>query len=438
MKEAVKILLYVLCTSALMLCVTPFNVHASSKSPSLVKSNKSTINTPVIESYSTASGIKIDVVLPPSYQEHAKAYPVIYVLDSERYLLLPWTYQSTLSWKEYSPEFITVGINIDKRARRAFFGKDAPALINTLQDEVIPFIGNSYRSNSLKLLFGWEKGAGFAIEFMTSNPMLFDALLLASGTFFTASRIENLRKVLANNKKLNTFVYSTLSDKEPWALPEHKVLASVFNEYTITSFQAAHFSGENHYSTPLTTLNNGLSLFFKTYAPLRFYSIKEYQDFGGIFALKQHYIERGNKYEVTPQVHKQTIHFLLNQAVKEKNYLVFNQVLSEFPGFIENNGYRAVFFDKFAKFHAENKSLNKAKQLYLAGIIAHPNTFQLHENLADLQIQTNEPDKALEHYQFAQELLSQNKVQQGALEKLTEKINRLTEGLGKGEYNNKK
>ena len=421
MKEVVKILLCALCTSAFVLCITSFNAYAGFKSPSLVKSNKSTINTPVIESYSTASGIKIDVVLPPSYQEHTKAYPVIYVLDSERYLLLPWTYQSTLSWKEHSPEFIIVGINIDKRARRALFGKDAPALINTLQDEVIPFISNSYRSNSLKMLFGWEKGAGFAIEFMTSNPMLFDALLLASGTFFTTSRIEDLRKVLANNKKINTFVYSTLSDKEPWALPEHEMLASVFNEYAVTSFQAEYFSGENHYSTPLKTLNDGLSLFFKAYAPLRFYSIKEYEDFGGISALKQHYIERGKKYEVSPQVHKQTIHYLLNQAVREKNYLVFNQVLNQFPGFIENNGYRAVFFDKFAKFHAENKSLNKAKRLYLADIIAHPNAFQLHENLADLQIQTNEPNKALEHYQFAQELLSQSSAQQDAIKNLSEK-----------------
>ena len=107
--------------------------------------------------------------------------------------------------------------------------------------------------------------------------------------------------------------------------------------------------------------------------------------------------------------------------MREKNYLVFNQVLNQFPGFIENNGYRAVFFDKFAKFHAENKSLNKAKRLYLADIIAHPNAFQLHENLADLQIQTNEPNKALEHYQFAQELLSQSSAQQDAIKNLSEK-----------------
>ncbi len=39
---------------------------------------------------------------------------------------------------------------------------------------------------------------------------------------------------------------------------------------------------ENHYSTTILTMNGGLKLFFKDYAPIRYYSLQDYKKDVGV------------------------------------------------------------------------------------------------------------------------------------------------------------
>lgn len=77
-----------------------------------------------LSSFDFDNNVSIDVVLPENYEKGSKRrYPVIFILDAQRYLLLPMAYQSVLTWKEYSPEFIVVGIKTDGMNRRKTLGE---------------------------------------------------------------------------------------------------------------------------------------------------------------------------------------------------------------------------------------------------------------------------------------------------------------------------
>lgn len=402
---------YELLLFALILCFTLLAVSREVQAgpPEESTSASTLMGFGQLSSFDFDNNVSIDVVLPENYEKGSKRrYPVIFILDAQRYLLLPMAYQSVLTWKEYSPEFIVVGIKTDGMNRRKTLGKDASNLIRTIEKDIIPFIDGRFDTNSLRVLFGWEKAAGFSVELMSKHPSLFNAYLFASGTFFTKPRLQALETTLRSKGMKNKFVYFTLDEKETWALEENRALEKLLHNYQNITSKFELFTDKNHYSTPLVTINNGLSLFLESYPPLRFYSIKDFEKFGGLSKVKQYYVHRGKRYNTSKEVHEQTIHYLLNQAVNEKNFEVFSYINNAFPSFIENYGYRPIFIKKFAQFCADNKHTGLAKNIYNIGINKHKTAYKLHENLGDLLANTNEVREAIRHYNIAKSILVKN------------------------------
>ena len=70
-------------------------------------------NVGVIHSVMFDKHQSITVYLPDGYTENSNKYPVIYVIDGEKYFLHSIAYQKTLISQSKTPPFIVVGINTE-------------------------------------------------------------------------------------------------------------------------------------------------------------------------------------------------------------------------------------------------------------------------------------------------------------------------------------
>lgn len=83
-----------------------------------------------------------------------KKYPVIYLLDGQRFFLYGASLIQSFSEFDMTPDFILVGITNVQSKRMRTFSADAKVFGEYLQNEVITFIDSIYRT-SQKTIIIW-------------------------------------------------------------------------------------------------------------------------------------------------------------------------------------------------------------------------------------------------------------------------------------------
>jgi predicted alpha/beta superfamily hydrolase len=330
--------------------------------------------------------LSISVYLPDGYKENNDQYPVMYVIDGERYFLNSIAYQKTLVWQEISPAFIVVGINTQKNKRRELLGIKSQEFIDIFQNKIINYIDKTYRTSDMRMYFGWEMAGGFALDLFVKRPKLIDAYFLASSTHFTQERLNNVKSALKSKNATSALFYYSLGEVESWSVRRHKALAKILGDNTQDDFEwKFHISADgNHFSTALDTFNKGLTHYFKEYPPIRFYSIKEFEDFGGMKAIKLHYQNRGEHFNTSTNIHDDTKHYLLNQSINENKFKVFQMLEGEFDGFIDSMDYSLGFLMKIGSFYVGNGAVDKAIELYKSELLKAPDSKELMTELTRL------------------------------------------------------
>ena len=355
----------------------------------------------------------IQVFLPLNYNGNSKKYPVLYVLDAQRYFLNGIAFQQNLTWQEIAPEFIVVGINTDPVKRRNLFYEESSKFIQFLEEELIPEINSKYETLNERIYFGWEMAAGLGVQIFANKPYLFKGFLLSSPTHISKDRLESVSKMLKTNTQNELKLYTALGTVENWATESMSSLDSIFQRHPAKNIQWKYnlSDKENHYTTPLTTINEGLKLFFSDYGPIRFYSMNEFLDFGGIKRLKEHYQDRGRKYQISEEIHADTKHYLLLQAHKENNFIIFKELVSEMDGkkFIKNYYRQASWFSRFSSFYLDNNKLEDALEILELGLEKFPNTSILQNEMGNYFKHGGELKKAEKWYKEAIATARKNK-----------------------------
>jgi len=327
----------------------------------------------------------IQIYVPEDYHQSNEKCPVIYVFDSQKYFLNAISYQQNLRFNQETPGFIVVGIKTINNERGKLYNTESSTFSNYIENELIPFIDSSYRTlKSERVFFGWERAAAFGVEVFASKPNLFKAYFLASPTFLTAERISDVGELLDKTPSLNNYLYFTLADVEAWSLDNTNSLAALLNDKAEDklSWKYDLFKDENHYTTTIITMNKGLKSFFKDYAPIRYYSLNEYNNAGGITALNELYRNRGERYQISKEVHNDTKRYLFLLAVRENDFLAFTELEKEFPTFLTSFS-RDVMFERFGQFYVENKAYESAISYYKIGLQKFPNSTRLYNRLGE-------------------------------------------------------
>jgi len=329
----------------------------------------------------------IQIYVPEDYHLSKEKCPVIYVFDSQKYFLNAISYQQNLRFNLETPGFIVVGIKTINNERAKLYNTESLNFSNYLENELIPFIDRNYRTlKSERVFFGWERAAAFGIEVFASKPNLFKAYFIASPTFLTAKRISDVGKLLDKTPALNNYLYFTLGDVEAWSLENTNSLAEVLNKKAKDKLRWKYdlFKDENHYSTTIVTMNKGLKSYFRDYSPIRYYSLKEYKNAGGITALNKLFKNRGERYQISKAVHSDTKRYLFLLAVRENDFLAFTKLETDFPTFLTSFS-RDVMFERFGQFYVENKAYESAISYYKIGLQKFPNSTRLHNRLGEVK-----------------------------------------------------
>ncbi|MDN3644009.1 alpha/beta hydrolase-fold protein [Lutimonas halocynthiae] len=348
----------------------------------------------------------IKIYLPNDYDVSEQSYPVLYVLDGQEYFMLGIAYKEMLAFRDKTPKFIVVGINTDRQKRRVLFYEESDSFLGFLETELVPYIDATYRTKKEKerIYFGWEMAAGLGFEVLTEKNNLFSAFILASPTHATDERMEKVKLLKSDAIESNKFLLVTAAPEEHWITQDSTFLSII--EQPIKTEQVWRYTvldREDHYTTPLKTIHEGLSDYFNDYKPIRLRSLKAYDQYGGLDALRAYYKKRGERYDLPTDIHKETKHFLVYNAMNEDNYERFDSYMEEFDDFLELVS-RDFWLDRFASYYLKNDNAEEALLIYDKGISRFPNSAVLYEGKGDVYLAISERKKAKKAYEKSLEL----------------------------------
>ena len=345
------------------------------------------------------------IYLPQNYGNTNKIYPVLYVIDGQRYFLHGVTFQKTLAFVGKSPEFIVVGIETDNRKRRQLLGYQSPKFLSFIKNELIPYIDEKYRTSTERILFGWEMAGGFATQVMAETN-LFSAYLIASPTHISKQRIEAMASKLKAYKINTPYLFFTQAKDESFADDFNTLLTDTAP--TELNWKYTLLVHDDHHTTPYQTIYQGLREVFSDYPPIKFYELKDFVKFGGMKELKKFYKMRGQRYDISIKIHDRSQYSLLMAAIRENNLKSFDNFLTEFTYFTDEMLF-PMWGSDWAQFYMEHKAFDKAQAVLVEALKKYPNTAILHVDMSDALIGLNRQEKAKTHMKKAIELAVLNK-----------------------------
>jgi len=331
---------------------------------------------------------EVQIYLPEDYGTSKEKCPVIYVFDSQKFFLNAVVYQQNLRFVDETPGYIVVGIKTKNSERRKLYNTESTVFSTYLEKELLPYIDKTYRTlPSERVFFGWQRAAAFGIEVLASKPNLFKGYFIASPTFLTEKRVSNVGEMLDKTTSLDNDLYFTLGDVEAWSLDSTSSLAELLKNKVNNKLRWKYdlFDDENHYSTTIVTMNKGLKSFFVDYPPVRFYSLEEFNNSGGITALKKRFKNRGERYQISKKVHNDTKRYLYLLSVRENNFLAFIALEKEFPTFLASFS-RDNMFERFGQFYVKHKAYKKAINYYKIGLQKFPKSVRLQTRLKEVEM----------------------------------------------------
>lgn len=308
---------------------------------------------------------QVQVYTPDRYDSSTKEYPVLYLLDGQRWFLQGVSYQRLFSEYRYTPDFIVVGIKTNDSPRFGFFASHEK-LLSYLEKEVIPLVSQNYRVSDERLLFGWQFAGSFALNTLDKNPKMFDGYLAASPIPIDKTIIDiaewNYTKsrtlFIATSKQegqVNEGVNGLVSRLESYQKPLKWERKNMDMEL-ISSF--------GHRTTPLGALYHGLRFYYNDYPLLEFDKLEDFTGFGGFENVYKYYQNRGTKYGISQAVPQEGMFFLVRLGLDANHYPTFDRFMKDFmdKGFLD--GVNMGWGTRYAEFYLSNNNPEGAQKVY--------------------------------------------------------------------------
>jgi predicted alpha/beta superfamily hydrolase len=243
---------------------------------SLCKVNHSLYETPInIHSKILNEERTLSVALPVDYVTSKNVYPVLYVLDAEGETSFPRCVSTVidLQTRGLIPQMVVIGIWNTVRDRdmipaavshRPGSG-GSMEFLSFIKDELMPYIGQNYRTTDFSMLYGMSNSALFTVYALLEMPETFNAYIASSPMIgHCPDFIEKKAKAFISKDQLNDrvlyMIYGTEDSKRVTAyVPD-------FQEHLRTNAPPGFISnleileGEGH--VPDSSLERGLLYIF--------------------------------------------------------------------------------------------------------------------------------------------------------------------------------
>ncbi len=241
----------------------------------------------VIRSKLLSEDRSVFVSLPDNYGWSGQRYPVLYLTDGQWQLDHARTSAAFLARNGIIPEMIVVGITNPDRTRdlystRADFklnGRTIPfpnsgnadLFLKFIETELIPWMEESYRTSSLRILAGVSAGGNFALHAARVRPEIFQAMVVAS-PWLAWDEHKELNSLLPFLKgpqtKLRTLFLSYAAAEGPDMKPDVEAVVAALQSRTGATlrWELATYPGETHETTVLKSYFDGMRMTFAGYS----------------------------------------------------------------------------------------------------------------------------------------------------------------------------
>lgn len=319
----------------------------------------------------------VQIYLPPSYQDSDKTYPVVYVLDAQRFFLHVVSLSRLFQQFQLAPEFIIVGIKNSYPGRFQHFGEGKENFKGFLQDELMAYVNQNFRTNGENLLFGWEYGGSFAFHMMKDQPTLFNAYLIAS-PYPIFDAIDDLD----TSSSLETQIYFSVSPDEYDVRHSTEKLNEKLASNPIEGLEWKYFEFgmEEHRSTGYPTLYHGLRDYFKYYQEFETNNLQKFINAGGMEYALNHAQERAKRYGFEPELSLWSRFTIVRSAMRADDFDQFETLLNALDKnafiqeLIENRDYAV---SQFVVFYEKNNRFQEAVELYDILLKKYPDSERL-------------------------------------------------------------
>ncbi len=348
---------------------------------------------------------EIQIYLPESYNTSDNEYPVMYILDGQRFFLHTVSLHQTLVEFKQTPEFIIIGINNIQDKRNITFSSGAKDFSDYLEHEVIQFVDKNFRTTKDRLLFGWAYGGGFVLQELISNPNVYTSYIAAS-PYPVFNKIKAIDSLIKQNNIKDKLYYYSSDINEGVVKKGTDSLNLFFNKVNPKSIKWIYqgLQGEEHRSTPYTTLYHGIKKHFDNYPELRVKNLTDFKDKGGMSYFYSYYNQRAKDYGLSSEPSPFTKYALTRKAIQENDYEQFDTFITIFKGQEFIDQLRVNRACSIAEFYQEHHKYQKSIEVYEGIITKHPNETRPLLGIADIYTLLNKNKKAKTFNQKAEAL----------------------------------
>lgn len=348
---------------------------------------------------------EIQIYLPDNYDESEKKFPVLYILDGQRYFLHGVSLQKTFVEFKQSPEFIVVGISKLPSDRNRNYSINSKNYLRFITNEVIQHIDTAYRTSKERILFGWAFAGGFVIEAMVNQPNLFNSYIAAS-PFPLKEKLNKVDSLINRETAFNKLLFVTSGSNEGSVKEGTSKLQELFekNASKNLNWKFEELEGEEHRSTPFTTLYHGIKRHFEFYPELQFNSLEEFIQSGGLPFVYDYYKKRASRYGLPNNLTDWTMFSLVRNAIRANNFEHFEKLAREF----ESTGYlkrlRTNRACSIAEFYLENQKTSKARELFFEITEKNSQSERALKGIGNTYLAEKKETLAKKYFQKAKEL----------------------------------
>jgi len=312
----------------------------------------------------------IQIYLPDSYKDTDQTYPVLYILDGQRFFTNGVSIQKSLRSPIAMPEMIVVGINSSQSLRRPLFG-EGDVFTSFLKDEVIQFVDSNFRTTQERVIFGWEAAAYYISELILKEKDLFSGAIITDGGDASEEQVKGF------NSEKEIYLYMANSRKDIYYISSSDHLNELLKKNNPKNliWKYELFNDEVHQTMPHLAMYKGLKYFYHNYDALVFESIQQYLDLGGIPYITSFLKEREKRFGADITVEQSTQNSLIWLGLNRNNFEYFSFFMEEFKDVLETKRYANAYWqNKFGQFYLENKDYMNAIKYFNAGLTKYPNT----------------------------------------------------------------
>jgi uncharacterized protein len=222
-----------------------------------------------------ADSFFVFVSVPDGYYSGDKRYPVLYVLDGDIAFGMAASIARYLQIGENIPELIVVGIgygSLDKSAgekRRRDYRPTptggAQNFLIFLEDELIPFIDNNYKTDpGERAINGYSIGGLFGLYTLFTKPEIFNRYIIGSPSLtWDNNSIYNYEENSSEKigeKKIGVFIsVGSEESDEKYFNPIDKLVTQIQERnYSGLKLEAKVFDASTHLMGPPESLTHGL------------------------------------------------------------------------------------------------------------------------------------------------------------------------------------